>query len=187
MADMYSGPAGATEAGTRSPFDEGTLQAKDLGVMGPSPALRAEPPPHTPPGTDERDPGRQLRDPEIAWRPIAVYVGAVSADMEAGLVSPPMGGITIYRAGIRIRTDHDADTTDYWRFELVLRAPDEQVVAELTTETNTLTAHLFQVIWSEEVGIKMQEDHEMTLRVVAVGSPSALVGLQVNGDLRAGV
>jgi len=65
---------------------------------------------------------RTLREPLQSWRPCAVYVGNVSSTIEVGLGGPPDGGALLRRVTMRVRTDHDASTTDYWTMEVRWRA-----------------------------------------------------------------
>ena len=187
---MYKGPAGATEAHAREPASGELYVGPPLAVYEPVLELAEGDPsgqtPHQPPGPDSEDSGRVQREPEYALRMISIYVGAVSADREVGIVSPPVGGIAITRLSFVVRTSITEDGINYWTFQVVFRRPEEQILGELIVNNFNLDASTKYVIWELPSGIMVEPDQEVSVKMIASGAPSTLEDLHLYADLRAG-
>ena len=172
-------PAGLVPEGSRSPYgDQGDL------YVGPEPE-KAGPPPRP----DQKQRGAEPRDETVAWRPIAQYVGTISADTEIGLLRPPFSDVRVLRVGFFARGTLTASSTDYWTITLKLR--DTQGTAEdveaLSLKDYETTASVGFDVFHKNRQLRVQANYELTVAFTKTGSPSNLTQVQVYADAYVGI
>lgn len=197
----------------QTPFGQGPLRpipgrgGRDYSVLPAGPTAQAPPgAPPAPPTLPHEQQFQQRRDrhrrrkgearrefrKEItAWRPVLIWVGTVSATTEIGLGMPPLDGALLRGVGLRLRTTHSPNSTNYWTVGVYLRDKDGDAVlvpgSEETTVSQEFPAHIDFAPYRSGSGIRVQAFHEPTVLLTKTGSPDALSGVQLQGDWFVGI
>jgi len=140
--------------------------------------------------TDAKGPAtRNLQREEIAVRPEAIYVGAVSSSIEVGLGSPVTGGHSIRRVRLRVRTRVAPSSTDYWLFQVVWKdaSGGEAEIGRSDTTAVEVLANQEYAVWHMDPGVRVEPLHEVTLKLTKNGSAVTLDDLTVYPDWVVGI
>jgi len=153
-------------------------------------------------GAWERDPGRtsqvargkgpaatSLLGAVVSWRPGTIYVASISAATEIGLGQAAHGGVKLRRVTIRVRTQHDPSPTAYWTFTVQRREADGTAypTETFTTATTAIRANVQILLYDNMPGLRLEENHEVTVSVAKTGSPTALSGVMLYSDWYVGI
>ena len=188
------GPAGEITK-RRDPFAptvSGTATASTSLAVAPMapPVVAPVVPPEKPPMPGREDQRRQkgggrrtFMRRDIAWRQSAVYVASVTATSEVGLMSPPVSGPLLTRVSLRIRTTVPLHAADYWTVTTYWRNETEGFpIAEVVYDSLAMTANLPLIVMTDDAGIRIEANHEVTVVLTKSGSAPALSGLMLYAD-----
>jgi hypothetical protein len=163
------------------------------------PGPNQPPTPDSPHGRPERprdsrqkgDARVEFRKEIVAWRPVVIWVGAVSATTEIGLGMPPVGGAVLRGVGLRLRATHAPDEDNYWTVGVYIRDKDGNATlvpdSEETTVSQEFPAHINFNPYRASSGVRIQPFAEPTVKITKKGSPAALSGVQLQGDWFVGI
>lgn len=166
----------------RSPWEPATSEF-------PMPNVRSAPIPGPEP-RHLREPSRQdFRTELVAWRPASVDLGSVSADREAHLVSAPRNGLLLRRVFLVLRTTHEPDEDAYWSILAFWRHADgtDQELGGITSALYEIEANKLRAVWHVDGGMRLERNHEVTVKFVKTGSPTALDGVGLQADCYVGI
>ena len=182
---QWQGPAGAVDGSGRAPFDPGGGGPKLAEPPTQGPAAPVMPPEENP----RTRPDRIFVREDRTWRQVPAYVGAVSSDIEVGLGSPETSGVLARKVQLRVRSTHAFDADNYWTVGLYWRDEDGNavLVSETSTQEFDFGAHLIIVVYANDTGFRLQQNHELTVKFTKTGTPDALVGAQLYSDLYVGI
>ena len=125
----------------------------------------------------------------IAWRPLVIYVGTLSADTEIGVGSTPEDGALLRKLSMRVRSDFALSSTDYWRIEARWRdeSLNAMALATISTDTRSFHAHREYPIYHVGAGLRMIQQHEVSVAFTKVGSPGTLAQVTLYADWYVGL